>query len=123
VPESPDEEKRREHTEQKNATEQAVSNVNAAQQTAASMNSIAAAIQGNSALMTKFMEFQAELLAQHQPVIQGQVEPEPRQYEYQVGGALPPTAECQECGSLFARTSNKGPAPKRCPDCKAKAAA
>lgn len=114
VPESPDQEKHREHIEQKTATEHAASQVSAASETAASMHSIAAAIQGNSELMTKFMEFQAALIAQNQPVIQGVVEPEP-------AAAL--MAACQDCGTPFVRTSNKGPAPKRCPDCKAKAAA
>lgn len=123
VPESPDEEKRREYIEQKTATEHAARQVDAATETAASMHSIASAIQGNSELMTKFMEFQAALIAQHQPPAEMKL-PGPTAAGVTASTDTPAiTATCRDCGSEFPRTSNKGPAPRRCPDCKAKAAA
>lgn len=122
IPESPDEEKHRESLERKTATDQAAKTVNLAEQSAASLNSIAEAIAGNSALMAQLVKMGLMGSQQTGPVLPADEPlPEPRRWEYPVGAGL--TAVCRDCGTEFARTSNKGPAPKRCPDCKAKAAA
>lgn len=120
IPETPDQERHREAEELKKVTEHSKRQAQSAEDTAASMNSIAAAIAGNSDLMTKFMEFQMALVANHQPVVQGTAEPEIPPGYAEVSGSL---YTCQDCGEQHLRSSNKGPAPKRCPDCKAKAAA
>lgn len=109
IPETPDEEKARQANELKTATEQAAAIAENAHQQTVSIGTIAQAIAGNTELMAKFMELQIGKQAPAPVVL---AEPVPVA-----------AVTCQDCGSEFERKSNKGPAPRRCPDCKAKAAA
>jgi rubrerythrin len=114
VPETYDQEIDREHNEQETARNQASNSTEAFRQIGDAITSLASQGQGNTALVQAL----AKALAGASP------EPEAPVAEPEPAAPVPlPVAECQECGDVFTRTSNKGPAPKRCPACKSKAAA
>jgi hypothetical protein len=116
VPETPDQEKQREFAEQETARHQA----SAQSETFTKIGNV---LSGNAELMAKFMEFQMEFMSQ-----QGQQPPvelvsSTRIEELAPEAAAMPAYVCQGCGGTFPRKSAKGYAPRRCADCKAKAAA
>lgn len=139
IPETPDDELKREHDEQAMVTK------NAASQTE-TLAQIGAAVAGNAELMGKFIELQT-LLAKQQgnqftpiaPALVDQAEldrlPHHRLDEYSVGGmgsGLPEPMDtstwqqrlCTECSTPILRAAGqRGALPQRCPDCKAKKAA
>ena len=115
VPETPDEEKKREHDEAAMVTK------NAARQTQA-MDEISDAVKGNADLLGKFLDLQIALARQNQgaaplPVLVPG-------HDIVTGEVNPYTAEvrqCQDCGTDIVRSpGQKGALPWRCPDCKAK---
>jgi len=109
VPETPDEEKKREFDEQASVTKNAAS-------TAEAFAEIGNALKGNQQLMGKFMELQAALLAQQL---------QPREIS---SAEIPETVlvhdgynsrSCQDCGTDIIRAEGqKGALPIRCPDCR-----
>jgi hypothetical protein len=123
IPETPDDELKREHDEQAMVTK------NAASQTE-TLAQIGAAVAGNAELMGKFIELQT-LLAKQNGLPAVEVA-EPRVWEYPVGGlpAEPMDTStwqqrlCTECSTPILRAAGqRGALPQRCPDCKAKKAA
>jgi hypothetical protein len=141
VPETPDDELKREHDEQAMVTK------NAASQTE-TLAQIGAAVAGNAELMGKFIELQLALAKNQQPTVPipaapvDQAElgklPDPRLWEYPVGGmgsGLPapiPDVDtstwqqrlCTDCSTpIIRKEGQRGALPQRCPDCKAKKAA
>jgi hypothetical protein len=112
TPETPDDELKRE------ADEARMVATNAASQTQ-TFAQIGQAIAGNAELMSKFIELQASLMAKTaEPapkVLQAAVEPPADGYNVK---------HCVDCGTLIERRpGTRGALPKRCPDCKQKAAA
>ena len=122
IPESPDEEKRREFMTQKTVTQ------NASTQTEA-FGRIADALAGNTELIAKLAEMVA---GQHAfgpgspilpvPVDTDEPAPEPRQWQYPFGSV--PAAEahaCLDCGvAIVRKEGQRGALPQRCVACKTK---
>jgi len=121
VPETPDDELKREHDEQAMVTK------NAASQTE-TLAQIGAAVAGNAELMGKFIELQLAL-AKNQPAEPTQVvmtmPSEPLE-----AGSLPDVDTstwqqrlCTDCSTpIIRKEGQRGALPQRCPDCKAKKA-
>lgn len=143
VPETYDEEIERTFAEQETAKHQAQNQSDSFKTISDAIAMLAAQGQGNTALVQALA--QALTVKQAEPVPDGLVKietpipaqpisaeeaarTEPRIWQYPVGANLPaelPPGDyrCQDCGQIRRRTSNKGPLPRRCPDCKAKKAA
>lgn len=135
VPETFDEEREREHNEQVTTAAAANANKDA-------LTTIAAALAGNQELMAKLVAMsqpqQAPSVPVYDPILpvpvpEGEI-PEPRQWQYPVGGpvrhpgsrAEPVSAynqhPCKDCGTPITRKpGQKGALALRCPACKAKA--
>jgi hypothetical protein len=122
-PETPDEENRREHDEQETATNAANANKDA-------LTTIAAALAGNQEVLARLAAMVAPQALPSDPILPepldpGAERPEPRTWEYPVGGLEKTSSydqrECRDCGTPIIRApGQKGALPQRCPDCKAK---
>lgn len=116
VPETYEHEIQREFDEQESVNQQAANSAAAFKQIGDAIAALAAQGQGNTALIQALAN--ALTATQQPPVVKGEI----------VVADQPPTElppgdyRCQDCGKISRRASVKGPAPKRCPDCKKAAA-
>lgn len=111
VPETPDEEKEREYAEQETARHQAKAQTDA-------FAAMALNATGNQEVLAKMAEL---LMSMAQaPVTDPDRAPDVPVPAADIAPAAPP---CMDCGKPVVRISAKGPAPKRCPDCKPRRAA
>ena len=124
VPETPDEEKARERREQETAKNQAQKSVRAEEKNADALAQIGQAISalaeqgsGNNVIVQALLKALAVKSDEPQASLEQSYDPDLIHVSH--AGSY----TCQDCGETFPRKSNKGYAPKRCPDCKAKAAA
>lgn len=121
IPETPDDELKREHDEQSMITK------NAASQTQ-TLAQIGAAVAGNAELMAKFIELQTALVQQQSglPALPSVIaEPLPEALRGVTSGTVTtvPVDEhaCKDCSKPISRKpGQKGALPQRCPACKGK---
>lgn len=120
VPETPDEEKKREHNEQVSVTKNAASQTQAMDRIGESIAAMAAQGRNTTDLMVKFMELQTAMLTAKPAGALYETPPGPLSDGPEVNRYTADVAPCQDCGAPIHREpGQKGSLPWRCPACKA----